>query len=297
MPRFLRLSPLAPLLLLCLAGEASAFCRARTCKPADSNCEFEGICNVSGLELFRKSSCASYAVEQSGSTRHDISAAKLDDLVQKAFDRWLGADCGGGKHPSIAIESLGSVECDEVRYNELAGNASIVVFRDDDWPHPSTDAYALTTVSYEVTTGEIYDADIEINGLVREYVTSAPEDGTDLQSILTHEVGHFLGLAHSDDPMSVMRERYTPVQENLRVLSADDIEGICTIYPPDRKAKTDSCAPRHGFASECISAPLVDGGCSVASRAGRGASVFAAVAVALSWFGRRRLRRRLVAAL
>lgn len=297
MVRFLRLSPLVPLLILSLGGEASAFCRARTCKPEKSNCEFEGICNVSGFELFRKSSCASYAVEQNGSTRHDIRAAELDDLVQKAFERWLNADCGGGKRPSIAIESLGSVECDEVRYNELAGNASIVVFRDDEWPHPSSDAYALTTVSYEVSTGEIYDADIEINGQVREYVTSAPEDGTDLQSILTHEVGHFLGLAHSDDPMSVMRERYTPVQENLRVLSDDDIAGICTIYPPDRKTVTDSCAPRHGFASECVSAPLVDGGCSVTPRAASGASVFGLVAVAVGCLGRRRLRRRRAAAL
>src|SRR6185436_18406212 len=45
----------------------------------------------------------------------------------------------------------------------------------------------------------------------------------DLQSVVLHELGHVLGLAHSFDPVSVMRPDYLGPD---RTLAFDDIRGI-----------------------------------------------------------------------
>jgi len=53
--------------------------------------------------------------------------------------------------------------------------------------------------------------------------------GFDLATVLLHELGHSLGLGHSDDIMSVMFPFYQGVRLQL---AADDIAGIQTIYGP-----------------------------------------------------------------
>lgn len=237
---------------------ANAFCPSMTCRPKLQSCEVRGSgqerCVTSGKPLFRKSSCLSFSVQQDGSLRHGIDAQVFEQAVQDAFDRWLTVDCGGGVHPSISVESFGSVSCGEPQYNCTHGNANIFLFRDDVWTATdAVDAYALTTVWFLPSTGEIRDVDVEVNGTQTTVDWAAPRDGVDLPSILTHEVGHFLGLGHSpDDPLAVMRGGFTPgSDDDLRVLTDDDVAGICSIYPADRAISTNQCAPRNGFASDC----------------------------------------------
>lgn len=278
------------------AGNANAWCRSHTCEDEPGRrCEREGACIVEGHALFRRNSCTSYAIQESASQPHGIDAKDFNRVVREAFDRWLDADCGKGRRPSIDVLSLGAVQCDEVEYNTNNGNVSVFVFRDD-WSHLDVNAYALTTVFFETTTGEIYDADVEINGTEQGLVISAPEDGVDLGSIVTHEVGHFLGLSHSEDPTAVMRPEYLPVRDNLRELRADDVQGICEIYPPDRKTESDQCAPRHGFAKNCRFEPLeASGGCAQApgSSSVTGAALGGLLVALTAFFRRSRKRREL----
>lgn len=53
----------------------------------------------------------------------------------------------------------------------------------------------------------------------------------DLQNTVTHEVGHVLGLAHTSAPDTVMFITTAPGETKKRVLSDDDIAGVCAIYP------------------------------------------------------------------
>lgn len=77
---------------------------------------------------------------------------------------------------------------------------------------------AKTTVAYDEGTGEIVDADIAVRtGL-----------GSKLQAVLTHEIGHALGLGHSEVKDSTMFWSYFDGQETLHT---DDIAGAHTLYP------------------------------------------------------------------
>ena len=80
-------------------------------------------------------------------------------------------------------------------------NQNLVVFHDTAWPYNACgETLALTTVTYHLDTGELWDVDIEVNTSCGHKITTTepvPPDGWDLQSIFQHETGHFLGLAHS----------------------------------------------------------------------------------------------------
>ncbi|HEU4534282.1 MAG TPA: matrixin family metalloprotease, partial [Polyangiaceae bacterium] len=108
---------------------------------------------------------------------------------------------------------------------------------------------AYTTVSFSRTTGEIRGADIDVNTAYNLFTTSETGVDKDLESILVHEMGHLLGLAHSDDPTSVMDAQYAP-GTLLREPQPDDIAALCAAYPPSRQVFCDP-TPWGGFRSDC----------------------------------------------
>ncbi len=80
--------------------------------------------------------------------------------------------------------------------------------------------------------GQIVEADIMFNPSTQFSIDAAtPANRIDLQSVATHEIGHFLGLDHTSLLSSVMFPTLTDGASYARTLSADDIAGISTIYP------------------------------------------------------------------
>lgn len=274
------------------SSNAFAFCRTNSCDPARGEvCSLDDNgCRVGGVDLIWANSCVTFAVQRDGSKRNAIDAKSFEQVISNAFDTWMAADCGDGGHPSISVSSLGEVECKEVEYTKGA-NANIYMFRDDEWLASGPgNALALTTVWYDWHTGKIYDADTEVNGSVgsvepgtpgydSRITNSAPEDGADLPSIITHESGHFLGLDHTHfHEDATMNANYNPGGHDLRTLTQDDIDAICAVYPVDRKPESDDCNPRHGFSGSCYVPD--SGGCSLGSHGfgGSGATWFGAAA-------------------
>jgi hypothetical protein len=263
---------------LLTAPTARAFCRTTTCdpnKPAD-HCQLDAnACVVTGKALGWRSSCVTVGVQRMGSPHNGFSYDDVAPLVAQAFGVWMQADCGSGT-PSIDVQMLGPIECGVSEYNSDVANANIVLFREDEWPYVgAANAIGLTTTRFDTKNGDLWDADIELNGVGPGLSIGDPIQGDDLLSVLTHEAGHFLGLSHSNDPMATMRPVYDPTRDgaDFRSLAADDVAGICEVYPPARRAATDSCENRHGFSEQCgdDQPPANDSkGCSLNTRAATG---------------------------
>src|SRR5262249_33663180 len=146
------------------------------CKPVQT-----GDC---GIPLFWPSPCIGFSMQRDASMRVDLATAT--EILHKAFATWMLADCGGGAHPRLPVEDLGPVACRKHEYNQNQGNANIILFRDDGWPYASGNAtLALTTVTYNLDTGEIYDADMELNSAQTPFTTGDTDVQFDLQSITT----------------------------------------------------------------------------------------------------------------
>jgi MYXO-CTERM domain-containing protein len=240
---------------LLAAPSASAFCRTTTCDPSSpkQDCRIEGGCELSGKPLAWRSSCVTVGVQQMGAPQNGFSYDDVAAVVQSAFDTWMGARCGE-QPPSIDVHLLGPVECGVSEYNSDAGNANIVLFRGGPWPYVGAqNALGLTTTRFDTQTGDLWDADIEINGENSSLSIGDPITGDDLLSVLTHEAGHFLGLSHSSAPSATMRPVYDPTRDgpSFRSLDDDDVAGICAVYPPERVPLTTSCENRHGFSGQC----------------------------------------------
>ena len=215
---------------------------------------------MAGDPLFWPSSCAWFGVQKDGSPKRHITYETLHTAVSNAFDKWAKADCGGGRVPSFTMqdtdELYGPVVCAKHEFNKTAANACAWMFRDSDWPYNDpTTTIALTTLSVEISTGRILDADVEINSFATNITTSDVNVGADLDSVVTHEAGHFLGMAHSAVRDATMYRNYSPASTSIRVLSTDDQDGICEAYPDG--APPESCGPPeplYGFSKNCAGA-------------------------------------------
>ncbi len=78
--------------------------------------------------------------------------------------------------------------------------------------------------------GQILDADILFNPSVTYSTNTAgpPSGASDLQTVATHEIGHFFGLDHS----AVVRAIMFPFSPDVeRTLSYDDVAGMALLYP------------------------------------------------------------------
>ncbi len=193
-----------------------------------------------------------------------------------------------------------------------------LIFRNSNWCQLAPDgsceieydasALAFTWDTANKMTGQIYDADIEVNLVDFSWADvvadpTAVED-MDLQNALTHEMGHFIGLDHTCyDPLSpnsnrpldnngmtipacdlaspdvqatTMYPSAMPGDTQKRTLAPDDQNGVCSIYPVGKR-------PNDG---------TLRGGCTRCAVGGDHPAQAAAVALAAAALLVHRRRRR-----
>jgi hypothetical protein len=246
-----------------LPRAAGAFCRTSTCEAGTGALCDPPQPNDCGTALAWEPGCLGYSLQQDGSSLSDITLQQAEAIFAQAFASWTQADCAGGGSPALRVDYQGSVQCGMHEFNqeEGYGNANIIVFKDSGWPHGNDGrVLALTTVTYDLANGKIYDADMELNSehVVADGAQFTIGDGNvqfDLLSIATHEAGHFLGISHSANNDATMFADYIPGSTDLRSLSDDDIAGICDAYPPGQVASDCDATPHGGLATECDSPP------------------------------------------
>ncbi|MCX5732172.1 MAG: matrixin family metalloprotease [Deltaproteobacteria bacterium] len=197
----------------------------------------------------------------------DPGTPKVRRVAYEVSDPGAAQACRSGGDPVLAIRNAfagwaaaarpdESVPCTDMQlvFDGVGACADLY----DCWDHDRF--IALTTTTYRLSTGVILDADVEVNAgdgegeegfLLTCIDPPAPvctEErrigciGMDLQNAISHEVGHFLGFAHSDSRGSTMYAKASRGETGKRVLSADAVEGMCDVYP--RGGAVTTCGTR-----------------------------------------------------
>jgi len=166
----------------------------------------------------------------------------------RAATRRAGRAWEGYGTPDFAV----SAEAPPAQY--LAGTPGVQIVRRAPWPHARR-FLALTVTQYDDRTGRLLDADVLINP--GKPIGDGPRE-FDLQTVLTHELGHVLGLGESDaDSRATMWPDIPLAQTHQRTLADDDVRGIRAIYAGQALRSPGGCARASVAATSPLAWPLL----------------------------------------
>lgn len=231
----LRASALA-LLVLAPAAGASAFCRTTTTDSQVDTCLEP--CELEGYPLAWDEGTIRYVFNERGFP--NFTDAQQRAVFAESFNQWLSVRCRG-ERVELDIAALNETTSLVVRPKETAYRTNVIGhLSQTEWLRANFDrrAFAQTSVRYDSKSGIILGADIWFNGGIGNFTVcsetgcSASSDDVDLPNVATHEIGHFLGLAHTNVDGATMTCDALPTDVDKRSLENDDKAGLCEIYPP-----------------------------------------------------------------
>ena len=261
------------LLTLAIApSQASAWCQMTTYSGRRLP-EEEGLCVLvsnhpgeSVLAWQRRCTSISLSSVQASST---LSMDEVRGVFQRSIASWTSVDCGGAT-TGLSVDVLMDTNlCASASHNREGRNVHSVMFIQEGWVSErrlSNIAFAVTYVWHNADTGEIYDGDMLLNDSVsgsRGPFAICTEDecprdpggpfAVDLENIVTHEMGHYFGVAHTEDINldATMFQSAPPGERAKRSLEEDDTLALCSIYPPGTLPEACDNTPRGGQALDC----------------------------------------------
>ena len=225
------------------------------------------------VELAWKRPCFEYSIFFEGSKT--LRFSELEETIARSFSHWTSIRCEGVPVGFEVRQGEERSECNRPEYVTAGGNSNTFAFiRSWSSRGHASGAFALTTTWFDRKTGEILDADMELN---EQHWTWAicPDSGCsdgriDLENTMTHEMGHLFGLAHSPDTAESTMWACAEEGEVLkRSLHDDDQEGFCDVYSPESFTRECRFEPHGGFDARCKSERR-NCGCSVPGKGGSG---------------------------
>lgn len=149
----------------------------------------------------------------------DVSLAAQIKAVQGALEAWQGVP---GTHVALRY---GGVVAEPARFD-------IDVGFDSDFQAEAGEVLAKTLRS-SASDGKLLHAQILLNSRDVQWTGGFLQPGrvvtADLQGVITHQIGHALGLGHSRDRSATMY--FYGTKAVLRSLSADDQRGLRVLWP------------------------------------------------------------------
>lgn len=252
---------------------AAAFCRSSSCQLGEQARQASGgpacqrdadDCVNEGNPLHWANPCLQYAVQEDGSANLGLTAEQFRSAIEEAFAAWRGVSCPGGGTPRFEARFQGFVACPrrEAVCGDESANVNTFMLHDRDWPGEDF-VLGLTTPSGGTRSGLVVDADLELNSEDYRFAFGAETQGFALADVLSHEVGHFLGLDHSLAPGALMSEDYQSLEGTRELFTDDDVAGICATFPPGPAL---SCSlPAAPAYRDCQVVPGTSNECQLAS--------------------------------
>ncbi len=191
---------------------------------------------INGKLLTWSSATLSWNLHAAGSA--DIADGSHAVAVQKAFDAWegvAGSRVAFTRGPDLATGPDGS--------------GHVVMFDESNetgYFPPNTGIVALTPISYELGSGAILDADVIFNARDYAWSTDGAPGTFDVQDVLTHEIGHFIGLDHAPGVSGTMWPYVAMNQWLHRSLSLDDRGGAIAVAETGAQTRLSGVIRRSG---------------------------------------------------
>jgi hypothetical protein len=178
----------------------------------------------------------------------DVSSAAAEAALNAGMEIW---NTQGGS--PFRYSYGGRVNDTSVGYD----NRNVILFRDTQNPNNSS---AIASTYCWASGGSLVDCDIIFwDGHKLTFFTGSDgcSGGAYIEDIAAHELGHALGLSHSDVRAATMYPSYSTCSQELRTLEDDDIAGVQSLYGSSGAAK--NTAPTVSISSPSDGASFVEG--------------------------------------
>lgn len=147
-----------------------------------------------------------------------VAEATVQSIANDSINEWNG-------NSKITLRKNVTQTTAQAGFNEVYFSNDANVFN-------GSGVIGVTQVSFSETNGEILEADILINDGFSFSIF--PAEQSYLGNVITHEVGHFLGLGHGQVAGSTM---FYSLSRGQYKLADDDKAGIYSVYPTNDSTK------------------------------------------------------------